>query len=154
MGIPVETVKFAEEVRAYVRDFPELNRLINGEESSPRMVQFCAHLALDEWNALSPVQIGSVAEFPNKLILLQLTIIHLLTSVGILHSRNRLPYNDGGFSADTEAQADEYPKWITLLRSQVGPLLQTLSIRLNIASARGVGVPSEYGLLHNWYGWA
>ena len=153
MGVPLDTVKFAEDVRSWIRDFPELNRLINGEESSPRMVQFAAHLALDEWNALSPVQFTSVSDFPNKLILTTLTVIHLLTSVGILHSRNKLPYSDGGFTADTEAQADEYPKWISLLRAQIDPLMRTLSIRLNIAGARAGGVQSEYGLIHNWYGW-
>lgn len=144
---------FAEEVRYYLRDFPELNRLISGEESSSRMVQYCALLALEEWNARSPVQYTSVKAFPSRGILLQLTIIQLLTSAGILHSRNRLPYNDGGFQADTEAQADEYPKWIQLLRAQVNPLIERLSVRLNIAGAYGGGVPSQYSLLSNWGAW-
>jgi len=153
--VPNDTVKFSEEVRAWLRDFPELNRLLAGEESSPRMVQFCAHMALDEWNAYSPVQFGSVGAFPNKTILIQLTVIYILMSAGILHSRNRFDFNSGGFVADTERQADEYPKWIQLIRAQLAGLMKNLSIRLNISSASGGGgVPSEYSMLHNWYGWA
>ncbi len=155
MPIPNDTVKFAEEVRAWLRDFPELNRLIVGEESSPRMIQFCAHMALDEWNAFSPVQFTSVGSFPNKTILILLTVTHILTSAGILHSRNRFDFNAGNFVADTERQADEYPKWIQMIKAQLAPLMQNLSIRLNIAAASGGGgVPSEYAMLHNWYGWA
>lgn len=154
MAVPPDLEAFAEEVRYYVRDFPELNRLISGEESSSRMVQYCALMALEEWNARSPVQFASVSAFPNRLILMTLTVIQLLTSVGILHSRNRLPYNDGGFTADTEAQADEYPKWIQMLRAQVNPLIERLIVRLNIAGAYGGGVPSEYSLIHNWAAWS
>jgi hypothetical protein len=96
-----------------------------------------------------------VGSFPNKTILTMLTTVYLLTSAGILHSRNRFDFNSGGFTADTERQADEYPKWIQLLRSQLSGLMMNLSVRLNISSASGGGgVPSEYSLLHNWYGWS
>lgn len=144
---------FVSEVRAYIRDWKELNRIITGEESSDRMIAYAILLALDEYNTtpplLSPV---SIANFPSRVILLQLTLIHLLTSVGILKSRNRLSYSDGGWSVDTESQADEYPKWIQLLRSQVDARLVAVKISRNIEAAWGLGVPSEYAWLHGWYG--
>ena len=144
--------QFRSEVRGYVRDFPELNRLISGEESSDRMIEYCAFLALDEWNTTPPLSGNSIADFPSRIILLQLTICHLLTSVGILKSRNRFMYNDGGFSVQTEDQDTAYTRWIQLLRSQTEPKMLRLKVALNIRGGYGAGLSSEYGWIHGWYG--
>mgnify|MGYP001579391306 CR=1 FL=1 len=149
---PLETRQFVSEVRAYIRDFPELNRLIAGHETSDRLMEYMVWLALDEWNTTPPLSSQTVETFPSRAILLSLTLCHLLTSVGILKSRNRMPYSDGGFSVDTETQDDSYPKWIQLLRSQVNPRILQLKIALNIAGGWGTSVRSEYALIHGWYG--
>jgi len=150
---PLTTDSFVLEVRAYIRDFPELNRLIEGEETSNRMISYCIFLALDEYNTTPPL-LGSrsIANFPSRTILLQLTLIHILTSVGILHSRNRFSYNDGGFSVETEQQETLYQRWIQLMRSQVVPRIQQLKVANNISGGWGAGVGSEYGWIHGWYG--
>ena len=144
--------QFASEVRSYVRDFPELNRLITGEETSNRMIKYCIWLALDEWNVTPPLSGNSISDFPSRLILLQLVLVHLLTSVGILKSRNRMNYNDGGFTVEPESQDDRYFRWIQLIRSQVEPKISRLKLALNIAGGWDAGVSSEYGWLHGWYG--
>jgi hypothetical protein len=143
---------FVPEVRAYLRDFAELNRLISGEESSSRMISYCVHLAVDEFNTTPPLTSHKISSFPSRSILLQLTIVHLLTSVGILKSRNRFQYSDGGWSSDTEQQDSSYQNWIQLLRSQLNPRLQSLKIALNIEGGWGAGVGSEYGWINGWYG--
>lgn len=143
---------FKSEVRGYIRDFPELNRLIVGEESSDRMIQYCVFLALDDWNTTPPLASNTVSDFPSRVILLQLTLIHLLTSVAILKSRNRFVYNDGGFSAQTEEQDGAYLQMAALLRSQVDPKIMRLKVALNIAGGYGAGLPSEYTWINSWYG--
>jgi hypothetical protein len=155
--MPLESVlsygNFVPEVRAYIRDFPELNRLISGEETSNRLIEYCVHLAIDEYNTTPPLTGShSIANFPSRVILLHLTIIHILTSVGILHSRNRFSYNDGGFSVETEQQESLYQRWIQLLRSQTAPRLQALKVAKNIEGGWGAGLGSEYGWIHGWYG--
>jgi hypothetical protein len=135
-----------------MRDFPELNRLISGEESSDRMVQFCAWLALDEWNTTPPLSSHAFSDFPSRSLLLRLTIIQLLTSVGMLKARNRFTYNDGGFSVQTEEQDTLYMNWIQFLRSQVVPQMRDLKTALNIEGGWDAGVGSEYGIIHGWYG--
>jgi hypothetical protein len=149
---PIVLEQFKSEVRAYLRDFSELNRLISGEESSDRMIEYCALLALDEWNTTPPLSNNSISNFPSRLILLQLTICQLLHSVGILKSRNRFVYNDGGFSVQTEEQDGMYQRWIQMIRSQVDPRITRLKIALNIADGWGAGMGSEYGWIHGWYG--
>jgi len=150
---PLTYDNFVPEVRAYIRDFPELNRLISGEESSNRMISYCAHLALDEYNTTPPLTSPvSISNFPSRGVLLHLTVIHLLTSVGILHARNRFSYNDGGFSVETEQQETLYQRWIQLLRSQLQGRMQQLKVAKNIEGGWGGGVGSEYGWIHGWYG--
>ena len=144
--------QFKSAVRGYIRDFPELNRLVTGEESSDRMIQYCVFLALDEYNTTPPLTGNTVSDFPSRVILLQLTVIHLLTSVGILKSRNRFVYNDGGFSVQTEQQDATYLQWISLLRSQVEPKLTRLKVALNISGGYGAALPSEYTWINSWYG--
>ena len=152
---PLTEDQFVGEVRDFLRDFPELNRLISGEESSDRMVRFCAYLALEEWNTTPPLTGHVMANFPSRTLLLYLTIIHLLTSVGILKSRNSFAYSDGGFQVQTEEHDTRYQRWIQLFRS-AGPAsqqaIQSLKVALNIKSGWGTGVGSEYGWISGWYG--
>jgi hypothetical protein len=143
---------FVTEVRSFIRDWEELNRLISGEESSNRTIEYCIWLALDEWNTTPPLSGNSIEDFPSRLILLHLTVIHLLSSVGILKTRNRLTYNDGGFSVQTEEQDVGYQRWIQLFRQMVDPKILKLKVALNIESGWNAGVGSEYGWLYGWYG--
>lgn len=149
---PLTLEQFKDEVRAYIRDFPELNRLISGEETSSRMVEYCVWLAIDEWNTTPPLSSASVETFPSRTILLQLTLCHLLMSVGILKSRNRMPYSDGGFSADTETQDESYQRWIQLIRSQLMPRITQLKIAFNIEGAWGGAAASSYAWVNGWFG--
>jgi len=151
MTTPLSVDQFTSEVRAYIRDFEELNRLISGEESSDRMIQYCIALALDEYNVMPPLSSNTISDFPSRSILLQLTICHLLTSVGILKSRNRFQYSDSGFSVQTEAQDDRYVRWIQLIRSQLNPMIMRLKVAINISEGYGASLGSEYGWIHGWY---
>ncbi len=149
---PLTFENFAQEVREFIRDFPELNRLISGEETSNRLITYCAHLAVDRYNTTPPLTRHEISNFPSRTILLNLTIINILTSVGILHSRNRFSYNDGGFSVETEQQESLYQQWIQLFASQTMPHMQSLKVAKNIEGGWGGGVGSEYGWIHGWYG--
>jgi hypothetical protein len=149
---PLTFDDFVPEVRAFIRDFPELNRIITGQESSNRLINYCANLAVDEFNTMPPLTRYGITNFPSRNILLYLTICHLLFSVGILKSRNRFQYSDGGWSSDTEQQDTLYLNWIRLLRGQITPQAQALKIALNIEGGWGAGVGSEYGWIHGWYG--
>lgn len=152
MVTPLTFENFIPEIREHIRDFPELNRLISGEESSNRMIQYCANLAIDEFNTTPPLTSYQISGFPSRGILIDLTIIRLLISVGILKSRNRFQYSDGGWSADTEQQDSAYMNWINLLRTQVSSRLQMLKVAINIEGGWGCGMGSEYGWINGWYG--
>ena len=135
-----------------MRDHMELNRLITGEESSNKLIEYCVILAIDEYNTTPPLSSNGLTNFPSRFILLYLTIIHLLQSVGLLKSRNRLDYNDGGFFVRTEQQDELYQRWISLFRSQVNPQILRTKVALNIEGGWDAGLGSEYGWIHGWYG--
>ena len=149
---PLTYENFVPEIREFIRDFAELNRLITGEESSNRHISYSAHLAIDEFNTRPPLSSHDISHFPSRVILVYLTVCHLLFSVAILHSRNRFSYNDGGYSVETEQQEALYQRWIQILRSQIEPHMNALKIALNIEGGWGGGVGSEYGWIHGWYG--
>jgi hypothetical protein len=152
---PLTEDQFVGEVRGFLRDFTELNRLISGEETSDRMVRYCISLAVDEWNTTPPLSSHEVSNFPSRGLLLHLTVINLLTSVGILKSRNSFAYSDGGFTVQTEEHDSRYQRWIQMFRS-TGPAsfqsIRNLKIALNLQGGWGAGLGSEYGLIHGWYG--
>ena len=144
---------FAEEVRGFMRDHPALNRLIVGNESSNRMIDYCMTLAIDEWNTTPPQDARAFETFPSRVILLYLTIVHLLFSVSLLKTRNRLRYVDGGWSSDPESQAEDYLRMIQMIRSQIAPQMMSLKVSNNIENAWGGGVSSEYAWINTWYGY-
>ena len=150
---PLTFENFVPEIRSYIRDWAELNRLISGEETNSRLIEYCVRLAIDEYNTTPPLTgTYGISNFPSRSLLVDLTLIRLLTSVGILHSRNRFAYNDGGFSVQTDQQDELYQRWIQLFRNQSASRLQALKVALNIEGGWDGGVGSEYGWIHGWYG--
>ncbi len=116
------------------------------------MIEYCVCLALDEWNTTPPLSNNQIGTFPSRTILLNLSLCHLLQSVGILKSRNRFVYSDSGFSVETDKQDDRYTRWIGVLRTQTNPMVMRLKVALNIADGYGAGLSSDYGWINGWYG--
>lgn len=143
-----------DEVRDYLNDYPQLNRLITGRMASNGLIQFSMRLALDEFNTTPPL-IGryNADNFPSLDIFLKLTLIHVLTSAALLHARNKIAYNDGGYSVETEQQEMLYQRWVQIFRQEVSARIQQLKIALNIEGGWGDGLGSEYAYTAGWYGW-
>src|SRR5258708_22776774 len=106
VGIPLEqttlpTAKlevnnFIQQVRTFLRDYPETNRLISGVESSNRQIVWAMSDALDDFNTTPPFTYFGVTDFPSKSLLIRGTVISLLESIGLLQTRNHLSFSDGG----------------------------------------------------------
>ena len=54
MSAQEDLIRFVSEVRLYLRDYAELNRLIDGEETSDRMLAWAVIDALDDINNTPP----------------------------------------------------------------------------------------------------
>lgn len=100
-NIPFSLAAFVQEIRAFMRDRPELNRLIEGEENSDRMILWAIIDAVDDFNATPPPLSFTFDQIP-KSILRPGVVTRLLESVILLSIRNQLSYSDGGINLNLD----------------------------------------------------
>lgn len=149
--------QFVSDTRFFIRDFPELNRLVAGQESSDRMIALCAVNTISEFNAQPPL-IGAFnfSDFVQNNWIDPLrtgTLIKLLTSVGILQTRNHLPFSDGGLNVAVSDKTPLLQSWIQLLKMDWMQWKQQVKVAKNIAQlldGQG-GVASELFDIHGYY---
>jgi hypothetical protein len=144
--------QFVGLVRAYMRDYPELNRLIQGEEHSDRLIAWAVVDCIDDFNSSPPMSGYQLTNFPSKSLLLRGTVISLLESVGLLMTRNHLTFSDGGIQVGISDKTPLIQSWIQLLTNKYEDKKQKLKIALNIENGWGGGVHSEYLWVSGFYG--
>lgn len=144
--------QFVGLVRAYVRDYPELNRLIKGEEHSDRLIAFAAMDALDDFNSTPPMTQYQFTNFPSKHLLLRGTVVTLLESIGLLMTRNHLNFSDGGIQVGVSDKTPLIQSWIQLFTNKYEQKKDRLKVALNIEGGWGGGVHSEYLWTAGFYG--
>lgn len=147
-----ELNSFCNMVRMFMRDHAELNRLIAGEESSNRQIAWAVFDALDEFNTDPPFTGFGIKDFPSRHLLIRGTVISLLTSVGLLQTRNHLQFSDGGIQVGINDKTQFLQAWIQLLKGEYEGKKDRLKKSINIESAWGGGISSEYRFVNNFYG--
>lgn len=144
---------FVSTVRAFMRDYPELNRLIKGEEHSDRLIAWAVLDALNDFNTTPPLITGfGLQNFPSPHILLRGTVISLLESLGMLMTRNHLTFSDGGIQVGISDKTPLIMNWIQLFTNKYEEKKKQLKIALNIEGGWGGGVHSEYLWMNGFYG--
>lgn len=145
--------QMAEVVRTFMRDFPQLNRLIRGVENSNRLIYWAIDDALEDWNTTPPL-IGAVAinTFPSKRLLVRGAVINLLESVGLLQTRNHLTFSDGGIQVGVSDKTPLIQSWLQYFKNDYEQKKLKLKVSMNIEGAWGGGVNSEYLWVNGFYG--
>src|SRR6185369_5980936 len=98
-GVSPAMRDFVQLVRLYLRDFPELNRIVSGEESSDRQIAWAILDALSDFNGtphLTNLRLEDLLGRNQHGLLLRMTTISLIESVGLLQTRNHINYSNGG----------------------------------------------------------
>ncbi len=144
--------QFVGMVRAYMRDYPELNRLITGEEHSDRLIAWAIIDALEDFNTTPPMTQFQFSNFPSKGLLLRGAVINLLESVGLLMTRNHLTFSDGGIQVGVSDKTPLIQSWIQLLTNKYEQKKDRLKVAINIEGGWGGGVHSEYLWTSGFYG--
>ena len=139
-------------VRAFMRDYPELNRLIKGEEHSDRLIAWAVIDALEDFNTTPPLTKYGLATVPSKHLLLRGTVISLLESVGLLMTRNHLTFSDGGIQVGVSDKTPLIQSWIQLFTNKYEQKKKELKVALNIEGGWDGGVHSEYLWTSGFYG--
>lgn len=149
-NIPLE--QFVGIVRAFMRDQPELNRLIKGEEHSDRLIAWAIIDAIDDFNTTPPMTSYGLINFPSKHILLRGVVVSLLESVGLLMTRNHLNVSDGGIQVGISDKTPLIQSWIQLFSNKYERKKKELKIAINIENGWGGGLHSEYLWTSGYYG--
>jgi len=140
-------------IRLYLRDYPQLNRLISGEESTDRMIAWAILDTIDDYN-ITPPLIGQVrvASFPSASLLREGAVSRLLESVAILSTRNYIQFSDGGTSVSFTSNIPMTQNMAAMMRNSYEEKKLRLKTALNISSGFGAGVHSDYYYTGSWYG--
>jgi len=139
------TEKAKRYLRLFMRDTPQINRLIRKEESDAEMFTFAIEMAISGYNASAPItNVVSILNFPSLYLLMHGAAIQLLKSNGILQARNELSYSAGGSSFIRSNKSNYYMQWMVNFANDYETKVRNMKVAKNISSGWGGGAPSEY----------
>jgi|SRR5581483_3139499 len=148
-GIPGMTQTFrdfVQLVRLFHRDFPELNRIVSGEESSDRIVAWAVNDAIADFNGtphFTQLSLEDLLQLNQHNLLLRMTTISLLESVGLLQTRNHINYSDGGINVGVNDKTALVQSWLQYFMAKTEQMKQRVKVAINIGSILG---PSNSGI--------
>jgi len=134
------------QVRSFLRDHPEVNALLDGEETGDSLLELYVDMAVDDWNTTPPI-LGpiQVTTHPARSQMIFYICALCLWSAAILQARNQLAYSDGGISVQTSDKSQIYQQ----ISSQLMQIYEQKKLRYkksqNAEAAYG-GLLSEYSL--------
>jgi hypothetical protein len=138
------------DIRLELRDYTELNQLVEGQESTDRYIAKTVKIVLDSFNGMPP-PLGSNYSWnncPDRSLLITGVIGRLQRQVADLDDRNFYPGTDGQVSNPSRqkgqlvrrASQEKWQEFTTTSRS--------LRISLNYREAMGgLGIASEEGMI-------
>jgi hypothetical protein len=148
---------FVQTVRQYTRDHPQLNRLIAGEESGDRMIQWAVLDAVDDFNGTPHFTSFSIEDLIQKnlrSLMLRMTVIALLESVGLLQTRNHINYSNGGVNVGVNDKTPMIMQWLQYYKGFTEQRKQQVKVAINIESILGPhnpGIHSELWAINASY---
>jgi len=148
---------FVQSVRLYTRDFPELNRLLTGEESTDRQIAWSVLDAMADFNGtphITSYHLEDLLGRSQQALLLRMTVISLIEQVGLLQTRNHINYSTGGINVGINDKTPLLMNWLQYYKSYTDQRKQQVKVALNIEGILGPtnsGVFSEYWAVNATY---
>ena len=144
-----------ENVRFFMRDFSELNRLTKGMDHSDRHIAWAVLDTISDWAATPPF-VGQDLDFllgrRFQSIFIRGVAISLLESLSFLHMRNFVSYSDGGVNIQIE-NPQMLQAALQMMKNEYEQKKQKALIAANIENAlEGAGVHSEYAYINSFWG--
>lgn len=152
-GITPTTRSFVQMVHLFMRDHPELNRIVTGEESSDRQVAWALFDALADFNGTPPFlghfSLEDLLAMSQHALLMRMTTISLIESIGLLQTRNHINYSDGGVNTGVNDKTPLLMQWLQYFKATTEQMKQRVKVSLNI---QGILGPSNTGVFSElWY---
>ena len=157
VGVSPTMRAFVQVVRDYTRDHPELNRLIAGQESNDRLVAWAILDALSIFNGtphLTNLSLEDLLQRNQHGLMLRLTVITLMESVGLLQTRNHINYSNGGLNVGVNDKTPLILQWLQYYQASTKQLMERVKVALNIEgilNAGPSGIHSELFAVNSTY---
>lgn len=132
-----------DQVRLYIRDHVEYNRLLDELEFTDERIVFAKEMAIGMYNAISPATVVEEKDFPNKYILLIGTLHNLFLGEAAMAARNQMSYSDGGLQIPIEERYEYYSGLAGMYGTMFNKAAQDFKIYKNIEDGWG-SVGSDY----------
>lgn len=146
---------FVPVVRMYLRDYPELNRLVKGFETGDRFIAWAVCDAMSWFNGtphLTNLGLADLLARQQHWLLTRMTSVTIMESVGLLQTRNHINYSNGGINVGVNDKTPLILQWLQYYRSTIDQKLQQVKVALNIEGGLGsVGVHSELLAVNGTY---
>lgn len=141
-GVSPTMQAFVQVVRDYTRDHAELNRLIAGQESNDRLIAWAVLDALSIFNGtphLTSLSLEDLLQRNQHSLMLRLTVITLLESVGLLQTRNHINYSNGGLNVGVNDKTPLILQWLQYYQASTKQMMERVKVALNIEGILGSG---------------
>lgn len=149
--------EFVPVVRAYLRDLPELNRLLAGQETGDRFIAWSILDAMARFNGtphFTSLSFDELLAYNQHYLLLRMTVETILESVGLLQTRNHINYSNGGINVGVNDKTPMIQAWLQLFSAKNEQMITRVKVALNIQGilgAENVGVHSELWAVNSTY---
>lgn len=143
------SVLSVEEVRTYIQDRVPNNYLLDGVEFPDPMILLAMDLAINEYNAITPISGETLATFQSKSLLMSGTLYKLFQGQAALLFRNTMAYTDGNLSIPIEERGQFYQSLASMFQSDFMTSAAKYKIQLNIEDGWG-SVRSDYAGFPVW----
>jgi hypothetical protein len=166
-----------QEIRNWMRDHEELNRLLEGEESAEHNIILGIQQAASIWNS-SPPRVSTVTfstsgtivnsqgveedqvmiDIPgtSRYIFVLGATVQVIQSVLFIRGRNRLQYTDGGITVgDEEGPYNSYLQMLGYLKQEFQAMMARYKTAENIDGLLDgpSGLGTDYSWYSNWTNW-
>lgn len=141
-GVSPAMQYFVQVVRDYMRDHAELNRLIAGQESNDRLIAWAVLDALSVFNGtphFTSLSLEDLLQRNQHSLMLRLTVITLLESVGLLQTRNHINYSNGGLNVGVNDKTPLILQWLQYYTATTSQMMARVKVSLNIEGILGHG---------------
>ena len=142
--------------RSFLRDFAQLNLLIDAEETDEKSLLMCLQLAIVDVNSTPPPTqwpLYTMLDRGYVHILLYGTLVYVMESLMILETRNHLNWQEGGQLLGLQDRSPLLEQRARYFRDvfQTKLVQKKISDSINDAMCLGdTGVHSEYWLINGW----
>jgi hypothetical protein len=144
-----------DDVRLEMRDYAELNRLIQDSdgnpdvESSDKVIARTIKIVIGAFNAMPPpIATYSWDNFPDRSLLITGIVARLLRQVANLDERNYYPASDGQVGVPSRQKGQFVRRTAESMWSEFMQMAKQLKVSLNFrAAAGGLALASEEGMI-------